>query len=193
MGSWIDPQIREEIVSYEQLSGWQLSSSGAQEALAVVDGLGPWAGHGPHYSRRSPGSRTFTGVGREVVLYHPDGAVWAVVLHRCPAPRGAGLRRHTVRDGHGVADVADGRWLWRNVMFRNLGAGLSSDLIRTATALTVLHWTERYGYPPPLDMRTEVDVRRVRSTNPGYCYQRAGWRRGPTVRGKLHLFAPRWW
>lgn len=47
---------------------WLLSSSSDPRALAVVDGTGPFAEFGPHYSRRTPGSKTFTGVGREIVL-----------------------------------------------------------------------------------------------------------------------------
>lgn len=62
---------------------WRLSSSSDPVALSVVDGTGPWEGHGPHYSRRTPGSKTFTGVGAEVVLVTEDrSAVWAVVLQK---------------------------------------------------------------------------------------------------------------
>jgi hypothetical protein len=40
-------------------------------------------GKGPHYSRRTPGSKTFTGVGQEIVLVTQDfRAVWAVVRQR---------------------------------------------------------------------------------------------------------------
>jgi len=47
---------------------WLLSSSSDPRAPAIVDGTGTHKRHGPHYSRRTPGSKTFTGVGREVVL-----------------------------------------------------------------------------------------------------------------------------
>ena len=76
------------------------------------------------------------------------------------------------------------------MVFRNEGAGLSSDLIRTATERTYVEWLRRYGELPEERLRTEVDVRRVRSRNPGFCYLMAGWQRGPLVRGKLHLYAP---
>lgn len=73
---------------------WELSSSSDPKALAVVDGLGKFARHGPHYSRRTPGSKTFTGVGREIVLVATTGdAVWAVVYQKTPARRGTGLSR----------------------------------------------------------------------------------------------------
>ena len=83
-----------------------------------------------------------------------------------------------------------GRIVWRNNVFRNLGRALSSDLIRWAVESTVHHWVNQYGSLPNVRLRTEVDVRAVRSRNPGYCYQVAGWERGPLVRGKRHLYAP---
>jgi len=73
---------------------WVLSSSSDARALAVVDGTGRLAEHGPHYSRRTPGSKTFTGVGKEIVLITECGrAVWAVVRQRTPAARGSGGSR----------------------------------------------------------------------------------------------------
>jgi hypothetical protein len=165
---------------------WLLSSSSDPRALAVVDGTGPFEGYGPHYSRRSPGSRTFTGCGQEVVLVTDCGrAVWAVVYQRTPSARGTGASRGRT----GTPDSAT-RYLWRNMMFRNLGAGLSSDLIREAVECTRVEWEARYGRLPAERLRTEVDVRKVASANPGYCYLMAGWERGPVVRGKLYLYAP---
>lgn len=76
------------------------------------------------------------------------------------------------------------------MLFRNLGAGLSSELIRSATEATYAAWIERYGALPEERLRTEVDTRRVRSANPGYCYKMAGWETDRIVRGKLYLFAP---
>lgn len=77
------------------------------------------------------------------------------------------------------------------MLFRNLGAGLSSDLIREATSVTYREWIARYGSMPDERLRTEIDVRAVRSSNPGYCYMMAGWERGEQKRGKLFLYAPR--
>lgn len=82
------------------------------------------------------------------------------------------------------------RYLWRNMMFRNLGAGLSSELIKSATARTYEEWAKRYGSLPDERLRTEVDTTRVRSANPGYCYRMAGWEPDRIVRGKLYLYAP---
>lgn len=165
---------------------WTLSSSSDPRALAVVDGTGRFEEHGPHYSRRTPGSKTFTGVGQEVVLVTEAGdAVWAVVRQRTPARRGTG----TSRGRTGATDLG-ARYVWRNMLFRNLGPHLSSDLIRSATLTTYAIWLERYGEMPRERLRTEVDTRKVRSSNPGYCYKMAGYEKDRVVRGKLYLLAP---
>lgn len=165
---------------------WLLSSSSDRAALDIVDGAGRFAGHGPHYSRRTPGSKTFTGVGREIVLVHESGAaVWACVYQRTPGARGTGSSRGRA----GVTDLR-ARHIWRNMLFRNLGAGLSSELIISATEETYRQWLARYGSLPPERLRTEVHVASVRSRNPGFCYLKAGWERDRVVRGKLYLFAP---
>lgn len=165
---------------------WELSSSSDPRALQVVDGTGPFDGLGPHYSRRTPGSKTFTGVGQEVVLVSTCGrAVWAVVRQRTPSRRGSGSSR-------GRTSAADTKpvYVWRNMLFRNLGAGLSSELIRSATEAAYRIWLERYGEMPCERLRTEVDVKKVRSSNPGFCYQSAGWEKGERKRNKLFLYAP---
>jgi hypothetical protein len=165
---------------------WLLSSSSDRRALDVVDGRGVLEGFGPHYSRRTPGSKTFTGVGQEIVLVSACGrAVWAVVRQKTPMARGTGASR-----GREGSTDRKARYVWRNMVFRNEGAGLSSDLIRSATERTYVEWARRYGELPEERLRTEVDVRRVRSRNPGFCYLMADWQRGPLVRGKLHLYAP---
>jgi hypothetical protein len=78
---------------------WLLSSSSDRRALDVVDGMGKHAGKGPHYSRRTPGSKTFTGVGREIVLVTDDGnAVWAVVLQKTSCSTWDGIQPRTHRE-----------------------------------------------------------------------------------------------
>lgn len=165
---------------------WILSSSSDPAALAVVDGTGAFEGHGPHYSRRTPGSKTFTGVGREIVLLHETGrAVWACVYQKTPAVRGSGASR-----GREGAPDARARYIWRNMLFRNLGAGLSSELVKSATERTYEEWIKRYGALPEERLRTEIGLKGVRSTNPGCCYKLAGWTKDRIVRGKLYLWAP---
>lgn len=165
---------------------WILSSSSDRVALDVVDGAGIHAGAGPHYSRRTPGSKTFTGVGKEIVLVTLDrSTVWAVVLQKTPAKRGSGGSRGR----KGEAD-ANTRYLWRNMMFRNLGPHRSSYLIQAAVQATYEYWLARYGELPKERLRTEIGIEQVRSDNPGYCYKCAGWNDGRVVRGKLYLYAP---
>ncbi|SRR6266852_4688678 len=165
---------------------WLLSSSSDRRALDVVDGAGLFEGQGPHYSRRTPGSKTFTGVGQEIVLVTDCGrAVWAVVRQKTPMAVGTGSSRGRI----GETDKA-AKYVLRNMLFRNLGAGLSSELVISATEETLRRWRERYGEIPAERLRTEIDVRRVRSTNPGCCYLKAGWERGQVKRGKLILWAP---
>lgn len=64
-------------------------------------------------------------------------------------------------------------------VFRNEGAGLSSELIEAADALADERWPGERHY-------TYVNPRAIRSTNPGYCFLKAGWRRcGVTKSRKL--------
>lgn len=166
--------------------GWVLSSSSDRRALDVVDGMGRFAGCGPHYSRRTPGSRTFTGVGQEIVLVTDDGtAVWAVVRQRTPSARGSGVSRGR----SGRQDVKP-RYVWRNMLFRNLGGELSSELILSALVVTYREWVVRYGSLPAEILRTEIDPKKIRGNNPGCCYKIAGFYNPRMVRGKLYLDAP---
>lgn len=64
-------------------------------------------------------------------------------------------------------------------IFRNEGAGLSSELIRAADALADERWPGQRHY-------TYVNPRKVQSSNPGFCFLKAGWRRyGITKHNKL--------
>ncbi len=55
-------------------------------------------------------------------------------------------------------------------VFRNEGAGPSSDLIRAADALADARWPAQRHF-------TYVDPRRIALPNAGYCFLMAGWRR----------------
>lgn len=67
-------------------------------------------------------------------------------------------------------------------IFRNEGAGLSSDLIREADWIADQRWPGARHY-------TYVNPREVQSSNPGYCFLMAGWRQcGVTKRRKLLIF-----
>ena len=65
------------------------------------------------------------------------------------------------------------------MVFRNETDMRSSDLIMEADALADARWPGERHY-------TYVDAGKIRSTNPGYCFQRAGWRKcGITKWNKL--------
>lgn len=65
-------------------------------------------------------------------------------------------------------------------VFANLGAGLSSELIRLADEVADQRWPNDRHY-------TYVDPRRG-SRNPGYCFKKAGWRYcGKTKCRGLHI------
>lgn len=56
---------------------------------------------------------------------------------------------------------------------------LSSELIRSACAVADIAWPNQRRY-------TYVDASKVKSTNPGFCYIKAGWQRcGVTPRGLI--------
>lgn len=54
----------------------------------------------------------------------------------------------------------------------------SSELIRQADAIADRGWSGERHY-------TKVDPEKVRSTNPGYCFLKAGWRRAGYTKGGL--------
>ena len=163
------------------MNGWEVSSSSDPRALAIVDGLGKFKRFGPHYSRRTPGSKTFTGIGQEIVLLHESGrAVWAVVRQATPSKPGSGASRGRT----GQPDTKP-RFVWRNMMFRNLYGGIASEQVWSATILTYALWRAKYGEIPTERLRTEVKLPRT-----GRCYELAGWERGETKRGKIYLYAP---
>lgn len=68
------------------------------------------------------------------------------------------------------------------MIFRNEGAGLSSSLIREADALADRRWPGERHY-------TYVNPRKIGSSNPGFCFIKAGWRKcGITKWNKLLIF-----
>lgn len=73
-------------------------------------------------------------------------------------------------------------------IFRNEGAGLSSRLILAAMQLAWARWPFHRLY-------TYVNPKKIKSTNPGFCFQKAGWRKcGVTKVRKLIIFEflPEW-
>lgn len=85
---------------------------------------------------------------------------------------------------------ADAFFVWRKFIddsgqtgincaaFRNESPWPSSELVRQADAIADHCWPGERHY-------TYVDKAAVRSTNPGYCFLKAGWRRCGFTRGGL--------
>lgn len=118
-----------------------------------------------HYSRRhyADGRRPklFVGPGEKLVLRSADAMalfVWRKFIDKA-IPH---------QDGVNCA------------VFRNEGASLSSDLIRAAVDLAWERW-------PGSRLYTYVNPSRIRSSNPGFCFLAAGWRRAGLTRGGLHI------
>lgn len=103
--------------------------------------------HRPYRDGRRP--RLFVGPGEKFVLLSLDGS--ALFVWR---------KFRSLDDQEGV----------NCAVFRNEGGGRSSDLIREADAIAWARWPERRHY-------TYVDASSVRSSNPGYCFLMAGWRK----------------
>lgn len=108
-----------------------------------------------HYSRRKVGAPQFMPPGQTLVLIGVDGK--AVFGWWRPHPA-SGLRAMNGRDG------------WTCSIFRNEGGLRSSDLILEAEALLAT----RYNCGPD-GLLTYVFDRKLRSSNPGCCFKKAGW------------------
>lgn len=107
-----------------------------------------------HYSRRKVGSPQFMPPGQTIVLL-ADNAVW-------------GWWRPHPDSGLVAMNKLDG---WTCTIFRNEGPLRSSELVLDAeTAIA------EAGYDcGPDGFLTYVWDRKVKSTNPGYCFKVAGW------------------
>lgn len=85
---------------------------------------------------------------------------------------------------------ADAVFVWRDfiddsgqdgvncAVFRNESPHQSSELIRQADSIADRLWPDRRHY-------TYVDPEQVRSTNPGFCFIAAGWKRCGRTKGGL--------
>lgn len=140
---------------------WRMSNRFDRAALPLAD---------RHYNRQKPGSPQFVPPGRCVVLLSVCGrALWVTSWP--------------------FAEWVKHRWggAWVNSLFRNEGAGLSSELIVEALAATRAIWPA----VPDLGLVTFVDPEEIRSTNPGFCYLKAGFERDGTTQGGLLAFRMR--
>jgi hypothetical protein len=116
-----------------------------------------------HYSRRTVGARQFCYSGRKLVLRNSQGTVLFVWMF--PDPQ----YRMDEQVGYNCA------------IFRNESDRLSSEIILEAEEMAFAKWGKNRCY-------TFIDVGKIKSVNPGYCYKVAGWKQeGFTKSGKVIL------
>lgn len=115
-----------------------------------------------HYSRKTKGATHFVGPGEKLVLITPDKKslfAWRKNKYR--------------QDGQKGIECS---------IFRNEGDWLSSVLIKKAVKLARKKWggdTRLFTY---------VNPSAIKSTYPGYCFLKAGWKqKGTNKNGKLIL------
>jgi len=139
---------------------WELSNRADKDALVLAD---------RHYNRQKVGSPQFVPPGRCVVLKSVcRRAVWVTSWP--------------------FAEFTKHQWAgaWINSLFRNEGAGLSSELILEAVAATLSIWPS----PPDLGIVTFVNASKVRrKRDPGRCYMKAGFSRVGSTKGGLIALA----
>lgn len=137
---------------------WEYANRADKDCLILAD---------RHYNRQKIGSPQFVPPGRCIVLKtFCRRAVWVTSWP--------------------FAQYVKHAWAgaWMNSLFRNEGAGLSSELILEAISATRAKWE-----PPPLGIVTFVDAGKVKpKQNPGYCYLRAGFTQVGETKGGLLAF-----
>lgn len=123
--------------------------------------------HARHYSRYDYADQRerilFVGPGDKLVLHIGDRAVfvWRKFVDDC-------IDQRTGRKQEGV----------NCAVFRNESEHLSSSLIRQADAIADAVWTDRRHY-------TYVNREKIASSNPGFCFQQAGWTKCGMTKGGL--------
>ena len=132
---------------------WQLSNETDPAIARAAD---------RHYSRKTRGHRRFMPPGYKIVLYiqaptwpFEVAAAWG--WWRPPTPKRM--------DGY------DG---WYNCsLFRNESSGILSSVL----ILEAVEWANEIWGLPEHGYDTYVWPEKLQSSNPGYCYLKAGWRR----------------
>ena len=109
-----------------------------------------------HYNRQSKGSAQFGPPGRTLVLLAGTSKGRALWVSNWQKEE---YVKHQWPDS------------WVCSLFRNEGAGLSSELIREAVSATLWHWAT----PPDQGMITFVDPSKIKKKrDPGRCFRKAG-------------------
>jgi hypothetical protein len=128
---------------------WHLTYRADRRAARIAD---------RHYNRQKVGSAQFVPPGRCMVLIDEHAtALWVTSFP--------------------FAEYVHHAWpgAWVCSCFRNESATLSSELIRDAVAATRWYCANIWNEPEPvMGMVTFVDTAKVKSSNPGCCYKKAG-------------------
>lgn len=157
---WLFPELQDQPLPGAPLTmRWVQSWRADPEVLPLAD---------RHYNRQAVGSAQFVPPGRCVVLKtRCRRAVWVTSWPLAEYVK------------HAFAGA------WVNSLFRNEGAGLSSELIREAVAATRVIWPE----PPTLGLVSFVDASKIRrKRDPGRCYRRAGFEHVGFTKAGLWIF-----
>ena len=121
-----------------------------------------------HYSRRTPGSNQFMPPGQTIVLLGKND--YPAVFGWCRPHPDSGIKQMNNLDG------------WTCTIFRNEGAIKSSLLILDAEKAIPFYGCGKDG------LMTYVWDTKVASSNPGYCFKRAGYKaHGRSADGKKTL------
>lgn len=138
---------------------WWLTKDGDTDCLALYE-----RHYSAHQYRDGRERRKFVGPGDYVCLRTIAGDaffVWRRFNDAC-------VDQRTGQPQEGINCAA----------FRNEGTHRSSDLVRQADAIADVCWPDSRHY-------TYVNPKKVRSSNPGYCFLVAGWRRCGMTKGGL--------
>ena len=119
-----------------------------------------------HYSRRKHGAKQFCYSGRKLVLRDTKGQVLFVWMYSDP------ILRMDKQSGYNCA------------IFRNESCRLSSEIILEAEQHAIDKWGPNYFY-------TYIDGRKIKSSNPGYCFKMAGWKKEHQTKSNLDFLAKR--
>jgi hypothetical protein len=140
-------QLKNDLEARPTFGPWTLSHKYDVHGAKLADG---------HYSRRKVGSPQFMPPGETIVLISP-GAVFGWWR---PHPR-SGLKAMNGYDG------------WTCSIFRRIEGPLASDMILDAELALEPTQAAPCG---PSGLLTYVAEGKIRSSNPGYCFQMAGYR-----------------
>ena len=149
------------------MSDWWLTKDGDRDCLALYEK------HYSAYRYRDGRKRSqFVGPGETIVLRTLDGTAmfaWRKFIDDCKF-------WHTI---HQCWYTQDGI---NCAVFRNDNpkAYLSSNLVRQADAIADFCWAGERHY-------TYVDAKKIRGSNAGFCFIKAGWRRCGKTKGGLDV------